>query len=264
MSPHACPPRTHLSLRCLRHTASALGLLVFGCAHEGDAFTPSEEPAQQATVAAGGTPLDGGVAPPYTVSVTANGTGCPQGTWHASISPDPSTVLVTFSKFEAAVSGNTRIQVADCLLSVRFRSDVPSTYAVTSWLLQGYAFLQAGVRASHETRAYAAGSPAMLPSQRVDLVGPLDRAYRLEETVPDEDLVFLPCGLDRQLQISTRLLAQKNGNGAGEGYVTLSALAGDAVGKVQVGLKWRACADRPRDAGQTTPTIAGGLDAGML
>ena len=44
----------------------------------------------------------------YFASVTANGTGCPAGTWDAAISPDGKAFTVTFASYEAIVNPASR------------------------------------------------------------------------------------------------------------------------------------------------------------
>src|SRR5262245_48216078 len=47
----------------------------------------------------------------YFANVTANGSGCPAGTWTADISPDGKAFTVAFSAYEAIVNPGQPMQV---------------------------------------------------------------------------------------------------------------------------------------------------------
>ncbi|MET0343741.1 MAG: DUF4360 domain-containing protein [Polyangiales bacterium] len=240
------------------HIAMFAAITVLGCGSGEDAepYALDDTLAQQASA------LDAGSAvAPYLTEIKANGTGCPQGTWKAEVSPDGTKFRVIFSAYEAVASNGQRSAVKDCQLSVRMRSASPFSFAVTKLAYSGYAFLETGVRGYQIVSAYFAGAPVPPAGRenRTDLTGPLDRRYLYEKIVPPEDLVWAPCGVDRNLNVSTRIGVMKT-QSEGTGYINLSAayFPGDDI---TWQLATRPCKMPVRDAGP--PADAGtSLDAG--
>ena len=81
-------------MRTLSLVAMSLGMLalVAGCA------TNAEEIGTTDQALGVEVPNPSGA---YVARVSANGTGCPAGTWDGAISPDGKTFTVTFSSYEA-------------------------------------------------------------------------------------------------------------------------------------------------------------------
>lgn len=212
--------------QAIRHIVMWAALAAFGCA-SGDAdgesrSTQGDELAQVESRVA--LLPDAGPRAPYHTEVVANGTGCPPGTWKTATSPDGFQFRTTFSSFEVTVQDGQSVAIKDCNLTVRMHSEVPFSFAVSGLVYSGYAFLESGVRGRQTVKAYFHGVPASMSDEhRTDLTGPVDRKYRFEKIVPAEDLIWAPCGRDRNLQIVTRLVVQKPKN-QGAGYLNLSAL----------------------------------------
>jgi hypothetical protein len=222
---------------------SAFG--AFGCATD-DADLEGEQAEEQDTLELAA-PIDQQATrpdpnKPFFAEVTANGTGCPRGTWETAISPDGETFTTTFSAYEVEVEDGKRTSFKDCNLTIKLRSPSGISYAVSDFFYQGYAFLENGVRGFQTANYYFQGNP--IPSvdkeKRTDLTGPVDRSYLFQDTVRTADVVWSPCGLDRNLQVVTRLGLQKSQN-KGAGYINLSAVDGKVDGKVVLKLAWRKC-----------------------
>jgi len=216
-------------------------LSAIGCAADQDSVNGEE----QDTLALAAPPSQAtqpDLNKPFFHEVVANGTGCPRGSWQTDISPDGATFTTTFSKYEVSVEDGTRMSFKDCNLTIKLHSPNGLSYAVSNFYYQGYAFLESGVRGFQTANYYFQGNP--VPSadkeKRTDLTGPVDRSYLFQDTVRTADVVWSPCGLDRNLQVVTRLGLQKNQN-KGSGYINLSSLDGEISGKVVLKLSWRGC-----------------------
>src|SRR5215468_1810753 len=77
----------------------------------------------------------------YFASITANGTGCPAGTWGADISPDGKAFTVTFSQYEAVVQPGSAFSVKDCTIAIKLKTPEGFSFSVSSFHYQGYALL---------------------------------------------------------------------------------------------------------------------------
>lgn len=169
----------------------------------------------------------------YFVSVRANGTGCPAGTWATSISPDGKRFRVTFSAFEAVVSKHMSLAIKDCQLGIKLKSPSGFSYAVTDFSFQGYAYLEKGQSARQIARYYFQGAPVQSEEARAELVGPYDDTYVFRDTVRTTDIVWSPCGVERDLNVRMTLRLN-NGAEKKDGYINLYEA-------LNFQLAWRRC-----------------------
>lgn len=181
--------------------------------------------------------------PAFVASVTANGTGCPRGTWSTDIARDGESLVATFSRYEAEVDDGTRINFKDCNLSVRVHAQPDTSYSVASLRVQGYAYLEPGVRGFLTASYYFQGNPvpSLQNERRTDVTGPIDRSILFSDEPRPADAVWSPCGLERNLQVVTRIGLQKSQN-KGAGYINLSSLDGNLSGNLVLRIKTRPCA----------------------
>ena len=238
------------------------------CGEAGDAAeasppAPSDDLAQQSV-----TPDPNGT---YFADVTANGTGCPQGTWNTRISRDGLVFTTTFSAYEARVGSQSSVAVRDCQLAIRLHTPAGRSFSVQSFSYTGYAFLQQGVIGRQLATYYFQGQPVQTPSGRGDLVGPHDADYLFKDDVPIDDAVWSPCGVERDLMINTRILLQSSSPGA-SGYMNLGAVDGSSA--LVVKLASRRCDDfgtpppaappaPPVTAADPAPTTSGAMSIGQ-
>jgi hypothetical protein len=183
----------------------------------------------------------------YYASVTANGTGCPAGTWEAAISPDGQAFTVTFSGYEAVVEPGQAFAVKDCNLAIDLRTPDGYSFSVSSFHYQGYATLdQDGMSASQSAKYYFRGNPVPAKEIRTDLGGPYDDSYVFsDEEIPLEDMVWSPCGENRTLNALTRITVRNNDARSGHGYFNTSAVDGEVKTVFRFGLAWQQCTDIP-------------------
>ncbi|MET0342353.1 MAG: DUF4360 domain-containing protein [Polyangiales bacterium] len=244
---------TNSSDRKLLLCATALTALSLGaCAEpatsdaDADATPEPEIAAQQAPV---NVPNPEGS---YFADVFANGSGCPQGSWNVSISPDGQVFTATFSKYEVDIAPETADPLVqrDCTLSVQLHSPQGLSYAITSFLYSGYAFLEEGVTGRLSARYWFQGNPIPpTTSNRTDLVGPYDQSFLFKDDVETKDQVFSACGTTRDLNVNTRLQIV-NSSPKRSGYANVAAIDGRT--ELKFGLSWRKC-----DGGSTGSTPSG-------
>jgi hypothetical protein len=231
-------------------------LFAVGCGAEGDEDLASaalekdvpcgEEGEEDADSGALPPETDGGNHTPnpsgsYFASVTANGTGCPAGTWETVISPDGKAFTTKFNAYEAKVDASSTIAVKNCQVTVKLHSPRGQSYRVKKFAFDGHAFLEEGVKARYIAQYYFQGNPVASEQIRVDLAGPVDERYVFEDTLhTTASAVWSPCSVDRNLNINTTLRLQ-SGDTKKTGRVKVDNVLG-------LELEWRAC-----DAGPTEP-----------
>ena len=176
----------------------------------------------------------------YFAKVTANGSGCPAGTWDASISDDGQTFTMRFSSYETTIDPGQAIAVKDCQLAIKLHSPQGLSYSVSNFYYSGYAFLdQAGMTAAQTAKYYFQGNPLASSENRSDLRGPLDKEYVFSDAIGTVDLVWSKCGLDRDLNVATRVMARNNTRKTGSGYISNTTVDGSVELKFK--LSWRRC-----------------------
>jgi len=174
----------------------------------------------------------------YFAEVTANGTGCPPGTWKTELAADGKTFTTTFSAYETEVTPWRTVSVKDCQLAIKLHSPQGLSYSVESFYYAGFAYLEEGINGRQTARYYFQGDPSNGSEATTTLVGPYDDAYLFEDTAHVTDTVWSPCGTERDLNITTRLRLL-NSNPRRTGYMNLSAV--DGAAKLVVRLSWRTC-----------------------
>ncbi|MET0340005.1 MAG: DUF4360 domain-containing protein [Polyangiales bacterium] len=183
----------------------------------------------------------------YFAEVKANGTGCPPGTWVTSISSDGQVFTTTFASYITQVSPNIGVNVRDCQIAIKLHTPEGRSFSVQSFSYGGYALLQPGVTGAQTANYYFQGNPLPTPeSNRVALVGPYDSDYLFRDEVKIEDRVWSECGVERDLNITTRVMLQ-NSNPRRSGYMNLTAV--DGSGKLELRIETQRCS-----LGQPTPT----------
>jgi hypothetical protein len=175
-------------------------------------------------------------------NITANGTGCPAGTWDAAISPDGQTFTVTFSSYEAIMNPGQAIVVKDCTLGIDFHSPSGLSVAVSDFYYQGYALLDSpGMTGAQTAKYYFMGNPVPAREARSNLVGPHDDSYLFQDTIATVDLVWSPCGATRRLNAQTRLVLQNNAQKTGSAYLNTESVDGHTGILFRWNFLWRGC-----------------------
>jgi hypothetical protein len=178
----------------------------------------------------------------YFASVTANGTGCPAGSWDAAISPDGAAFTVTFSQYETLVGPGKAFDIKDCTIAIDLRSPSGLSFTVSSFYYQGYALLdQPGMTASQTAKYYFMGNPVPAKENRSTMSGPYDDSYLFQDTIGTADLVWSPCGASRRLNAQTRLVLQNNAQKSGNGYLNNTSVDAETKTIFRWNLLWRSC-----------------------
>ncbi|WP_131743250.1 DUF4360 domain-containing protein [Actinomadura roseirufa] len=138
--------------------------------------------------------------------VTVNGSGCPAGTASASVSEDRTAFSVTYDDFLAfaGADANPTGFRKNCQLNLKVHVPQGYTYAVKGIRHRGFAGVESGATALLRTNYYFQGSP------QNSVVSHTIRGRYLGNWVYDDDvaqdqLVYKPCGEERNLNINTEL-----------------------------------------------------------
>jgi hypothetical protein len=178
----------------------------------------------------------------YFARVTANGSGCPAGTWEASISPDGQELSIKFEQFEAILNPGQAVAVKDCTIGIDFGSSGGLSFAVERFRYEGYVMLdQPGMTARQTAKYYFTGNPLPARDSYSDMPGPEDNSYLFQDDILAEDLVWSPCGTSRRFNAQTRLVLMNNAAKTGSGYTNTTSVDADMGMVFRWNLSWRTC-----------------------
>jgi hypothetical protein len=161
------------------------------------------------------------------VQVTANGTGCPAGSWNATLDASKKSFIVSFSSYIAQLKPESSLTVKDCQLAVKL--DGRFSYAVEALGYDASAALGDGVQATASAEAYLQGDPSKSVSFSKKQVGPFKGTITVGESIPAAKQVWSTCGVDRDVNIKTLVRVQK-GSASSSGMIRLPILEGGLPG----------------------------------
>jgi hypothetical protein len=181
------------------------------------------------------------VSPPagvYLASITASGSGCPDGSWDVGISDDGQTFTLAFSAYEAQVAAGQAVDMKDCTLDINLGSTGGLSYSVASFYYQGYILLDQGMSAQ-QTASYFFEHENPHDQSRNNVGGPFDNSYLFTDDIGMMQRSWSPCGTNDTLHVKTGLIMRNNPQNNGEGYINASTVDGSLSFKWA--LNWRAC-----------------------
>jgi hypothetical protein len=138
--------------------------------------------------------------------VTVNGSGCPDRTAAVAVAPDNTAFTVTYSKFTAQVGvGSTPTDFRkNCQLNLRVHVPQGFTYAIAQADYRGFAHLEKGATALERANYYFQGtSPTAYINHSFS--GPFENDWQTTDTTDVAQLVYAPCGEERNFNINAEL-----------------------------------------------------------
>ena len=156
---------------------------------------------------------------------TINGSGCPAGTATASadVASDNTSFTVHYTNFTAKAGGGASALDArkNCQINVLVHVPQGFTYAIASAEYRGFAHIESGASALEQANYYFAGTS---PTARVrhTFPGPFHGVWRATDVTEVAELVFAPCGEDRNLNINAELRADA-GTAGGTSYIEMDS-----------------------------------------
>ncbi|WP_242883426.1 DUF4360 domain-containing protein [Actinomadura litoris] len=172
------------------------GMFVFGVAVAAVAVT--------AMPASAGSRLVHGPAGATLEVVSIYGSGCPVHSAQAWFKTEKDAFVVTYSSYLAQSGGSSLPIDARKNCQVRLKMNVPPgfTYAVTKANYTGWAQLQDGASATHKGSYYFQGIRAARKTT-FELAGPFEDDWYFTDTTLPHQVVWRPCGEDRDLWLDT-------------------------------------------------------------
>lgn len=172
--------------------------------------------------------------------VTVNGSGCPAGTAAVAAASDNTAFTVTYSDYLAQVG-----QGADptdlrknCQLSLRLHIPQGFTYAIAQADYRGFAHLARGASAAQLAGYYFQGSSPTTRSSH-PMSGPYSDNWQFTDRTDMAELVFAPCGEERNLNVNTEVRVSSGSSGTASSFVTMDSTDGGVSTKYH--FHWKRC-----------------------
>ncbi|MFE4617310.1 DUF4360 domain-containing protein [Streptomyces sp. NPDC056747] len=172
---------------------------------------------------------------------TVNGSGCPLGTAAIAVSEDNTAFTVTYSEYLAQVGGGSSPTAArrNCQLNLLVHVPQGFTYAIASADYRGYASLQRGASSTEKASYYFQGSPNTA-SRTHTFRGPYEDNWQATDDTDWAQLVWAPCGVQRNFNINTELRVSAGTSSPGAtSYMTMDSTDGDI--STVYHLAWKEC-----------------------
>lgn len=173
--------------------------------------------------------------------VSVNGSGCPPGTASVSVLPDGSGFRVSYRDFLARAGGSADpVEFRkNCQLNVLVHIPQGFTFALASADYRGRARLEAGATALQRTNYYLQGAP---DNNYVDhsFAGPMFSGWQTSDVIPVTELVYAPCGEQRNVNVNTELRVDEGSLNAAR-TSSMSMRAADGNVDTLVHFQWKQC-----------------------
>ncbi|MEU0967025.1 DUF4360 domain-containing protein [Streptomyces sp. NPDC005917] len=172
---------------------------------------------------------------------TVNGSGCPQGTTAVAVSEDNQAFTVTYSDYLAQAGGDSDPTAfrRNCQLNLVVHVPQGFTYAVASADYRGFASLQQGATGTERASYYFQGSSNTAAASH-PFRGPYGDNWQATDTTDWAQLVWAPCGVQRNFNINTELRVTAGSANPGKvSFMTMDSTDGDI--STVYHLAWKEC-----------------------
>ncbi|MFR9798267.1 DUF4360 domain-containing protein [Streptomyces sp. MS06] len=174
---------------------------------------------------------------------TVNGSGCPQGTAAVAVSEDNTAFTVTYSEYLAQAGGGSSPTAfrKNCQLNLIVHVPQGFTYAVASADYRGFAALQPGASGMQRASYYFQGSPNTVYRNH-PVSGPYNDNWQATDETDWAQLVWAPCGVQRNFNINTELRVSAGSTAPDKvSFMTMDSTDGDI--STVYHLAWKECPD---------------------
>ncbi|MEK6578943.1 MAG: DUF4360 domain-containing protein [Bdellovibrionota bacterium] len=170
------------------------------------------------------------------------GTGCPQGTASATLSPDMKSLSLLFDAFqvEAGAQAGTTIARKNCDIAVPVHVPQGLSFSIIGIDFRGYNHLPAGARSIFSVQYFFAGGRGIPYSQMFQAPwgSTLDSDYYIPNELQVGAIVWSACGVDVNLRASTSMRVMYNGY-EDKALSTVDSM--DISAGIVYRLAWRSC-----------------------
>ncbi|MCD0442397.1 DUF4360 domain-containing protein [Glycomyces sp. A-F 0318] len=170
-------------------------------------------------------------APPDQIVIdiaTVNGSGCPQDTTAVAVNEGNTSFTVTYSDYLAQAGGNSDPTDFRKNCQLNLIVNVPSgfTYAIAKTDYRGFGHLEEGASGMQRASYYFSGM-SQTTSSTHRLSGPLSDNWQFTDEVEVDQVVYRPCGEERNFNINTELRVSAGDDPTLKSFLAMDSTDGD-------------------------------------
>ncbi|WP_026930837.1 DUF4360 domain-containing protein [Glycomyces tenuis] len=171
---------------------------------------------------------------------TVNGSGCPQDTTAVAVNEGNTSFTVTYSDYLAQAGGNADPTDFRKNCQLNLIVNVPSgfTYAIAKTDYRGFGHLEAGATGVQKASYYFSGE-SQTSSITHTLEGPYSDNWQFTDEVDAPQLVYKPCGEERNFNINTELRVRAGDDPELKSFMAMDSTDGDI--ETVYHFAWKTC-----------------------
>lgn len=174
--------------------------------------------------------------------IFVGGSGCPEGSVQAVLSPDRTSVTLTYDTFDAAVGPDVDPKRSNNFCNATIIFDYPTgwSYSLISADYMGVANLDPGVLGRQSSTYWFQGYATKRHTFSTNLIGPhVGKEYFRRDKLTTEAVVWSPCGAQRALNVNSNVSVSNVLNPRASGHMNVQVT--ETTVQVTYGLTWRQC-----------------------
>lgn len=167
------------------------------------------------------------------------GSGCPQGTANATLSPDAKTLSILFDQYTVDAGRGTgrALTRKTCNISIPVHVPQGLSVALIGVDYRGFNNLPPGASSQFDVDYFFAGSVG--PHDRRQFIGPTEDDYLINNQLAVGAIVWSACGANANMRINTSMLVRAtSSNGQ---LASASVDSADIQAGLIYHLQWRQC-----------------------
>ncbi|MFI0412468.1 DUF4360 domain-containing protein [Actinomadura sp. 3N508] len=171
---------------------------------------------------------------------TVNGSGCPAGTAAVAVSDDKEAFTVTYSDYTVMAGGGAASTDfrKNCQISMKVHVPQGFTYAISNTDYRGFASLPAGATGVQKASYYFQGQQQTAAKTHT-LRGEYADNFQFTDTNDVGQMVWKPCGEERNFNINTELRVTKGSNPEEMAFMAMDSADGSI--KTIYRFEWMKC-----------------------
>jgi hypothetical protein len=165
------------------------------------------------------------------------GTGCPNGTVSATLSPDAKSLSILFDQYQVAAGGTSghSFDRKSCNIAIPVHVPQGQSISILAIDYRGFNHLPPGGGSQFNVEYFFAGARG--PVFRKDFRGPIDGDYTIHNDLIASALVWSPCGAAVNLRTNSSMRVSTRANA--EAMATVDSE--DVQAAIIYHLQWRSC-----------------------
>jgi hypothetical protein len=158
---------------------------------------------------------------------TVNGSGCPRGTADVAVNGGNTGFTVTYHRFlaQAGGSADTVESRKNCQLNLVVNIPSGFTYAIARADYRGFGHLERGATGMQQASYYFSGDSETTSSAH-ELDGPYSGGWQFTDQTAVRELVYRPCGEQRNLNINAELRVSAGDDPALSSFMAMDSTRG--------------------------------------